>query len=70
MVIIIIINMFNLRNTAKNTVRRAVTPYSQHINMLAATQVQQRHYFSLMDKIRDKVQQPLRHLRSFADPDG
>jgi len=33
-------------------------------------QVQTRPYFSLTDKIRDKVHTPMRHIKSFFEPDG
>mmetsp|Transcript_24164 Transcript_24164/g.17011 ORF Transcript_24164/g.17011 Transcript_24164/m.17011 type:complete len:438 (-) Transcript_24164:761-2074(-) len=62
--------MFNLRNNIKYSARRTPNVHSQHINLLAATQVQNRHYFSMMDKIRDKFQQPFRHLQAFTEPDG
>ena len=63
--------MFSLRNNLKHSVRRpTASKYSQHINLLAATQVQQRHYFSLMDKIRDKIQVPYRHMQAMTEPDG
>lgn len=30
----------------------------------------QRGYFSLLDRVRDKIHQPLRHVRAFVEPDG
>ena len=30
----------------------------------------QRGYFSLMDRVRDKIQQPLRHFKAYVEPDG
>lgn len=32
--------------------------------------VEQRGYFSLMDRMKEKIQQPLRHIKSFTEPDG
>lgn len=29
-----------------------------------------RGYFSVFDKLRDRFNTPLRHIRSFTDPDG
>lgn len=31
---------------------------------------QQRGYFSLMDRVKDKIHQPLRHIKSYMEPDG
>jgi len=37
------------------------------VSLLAPSQ---RGYFSLMDRVKDKLQQPLRHFKSFMEPDG
>jgi hypothetical protein len=29
-----------------------------------------RPYFSLMDRVKDKIQQPYKHVKSFFEPDG
>lgn len=29
-----------------------------------------RPYFTFMDKVRDKINKPLRHIKSFMEPDG
>lgn len=33
-------------------------------------QTPQRGYFSFMDKLRDRFNTPLRHIKSFVEPDG
>ena len=33
-------------------------------------QTPDRGYFSFMEKIRDKINKPLRHIKSFVEPDG
>jgi len=32
--------------------------------------MQNRGYFSLMDRVRDKLHTPLKHIKSFVEPDG
>ncbi len=42
---------------------------SRRASMLAAAQ-SQRDYFSVFEKMKDRLQVPLRHVQSFAEPDG
>jgi hypothetical protein len=53
----------SLRNKNRLQAAAQAAPYG----LLAA---QSRGYFSLMDRVRDRLQQPLRHIKSFVEPDG
>ena len=52
------------------TANRRVMQQGLIVNAMPVLPVSQRGYFSLMDRVRDKVQQPLRHVKSFMEPDG
>jgi len=63
---------------------RTVAKHNQALNGISAlrpamasnnlpsgmTSTQGRPYFSLMDKLRDKINTPMKHIRSFVEPDG
>ena len=63
---------------------RTAAKYNQSLNGVSAlrpamasnnlqsgmTSTQGRPYFSLMDKIRDKINTPMKHIRSFVEADG
>ena len=53
----------SLRNKHRLHAAANALPYG----MLASSS---RGYFSLMDRVRDRLQQPLRHIKSFVEPDG
>ena len=45
----------------------AMTPLATHSRVLP---ISQRPYFTFMEKVRDKLNKPLRHIKSFVEPDG
>jgi hypothetical protein len=45
--------------TAANAVKKSLMMTSQN-----------REYFSLMDRMKEKIKAPLRHVKSFTEPDG
>ncbi len=55
-----------LQSIAKSTARAQMLRQST----LAAAQTPQRGYFSIMDRVKDQINKPLRHIKSFVEPDG
>ena len=43
---------------------------SKAVRLAATKAVPHRGYFSLMDKVKDRLSVPLKHMKSFAEPDG
>jgi len=46
---------------------RTLKGVSGHVQM---AQVQHRNYFSVKDKVQARLSQPLKHFKSFFEPDG
>ena len=55
-------NTTNLLRSSANMARKSAA--------MTSVGTSQRPYFSVFEKMRDRVQQPLRHIQSFAEPDG
>ncbi len=56
--------MYLQRNLLSRATKTALTANR------ALVSTQDRSYFSVFDKLKDRFNVPLRHLKSFAEPDG
>lgn len=58
---------------AKNLQRqfsRTIANHNSSALSMSRMQTPQRQYFTFMEKVRDKINKPLRHIKSFMEPDG
>ena len=58
---------------AKNLHRqfgRTIANHNSKALSMTRIQVPQRQYFTFMEKVRDTINKPLRHIKSFMEPDG
>jgi hypothetical protein len=60
--------MFLNKNTS--ALLRSTAGLVRQNQALIQAATQKRDYFSVFEKVRDRVQQPLRHIQSFVEPDG
>ena len=58
--------MFLARNASK--LRSAAI--AQRTSLATVSTLQQRDYFSVFEKMKDRFQTPLKHIQSFTEPDG
>ena len=65
--------MFLNRGLSMQTSKALRTPFASALRTTAVTAqpgFQQRPYFSVFEKIKDRFRTPMRHIQSFVEPDG